>query len=186
MTALNRFLEEAAAIQIGDASTVFWADASDAGKAEEAEGFFAALLGADAVDESVQAKKVGAILQAIREGRPIRVFKPDLWQGVRFFVLGLAPNAARLAVRLYIEDDFGVIAQNLGQHLLDLHIEPWPSDRPPAAWALANEASVHIPQQGPNGRLTWVRPRNSEPPAILVGPPARLGFARRRDYSQSG
>ena len=75
-TALNRFLERGSGhrVQIGDASTVFWADASDAKAAEEAEGVFAALLGADAVDESVEAKKVGAILQAVREGRPIADF----------------------------------------------------------------------------------------------------------------
>ena len=94
-TALNRFLERGSGhrLQIGDASTVFWADASDVKAAEEAEGVFAALLGADAVDESVQAKKVGAILQAVREGRPIADFTPDLPQGVRFFVL--RPRAER-------------------------------------------------------------------------------------------
>jgi CRISPR-associated protein Csd1 len=58
-TALNRFLERGGGhrIQIGDASTVFWADASEAKAAEEAEGVFAALLGADGADETVQAKK---------------------------------------------------------------------------------------------------------------------------------
>ena len=46
-TALNHFLERDSAqrIQIGDASTVFWADGFDAA-AKEAEGVFAALLGA--------------------------------------------------------------------------------------------------------------------------------------------
>jgi CRISPR-associated protein Csd1 len=84
-------------IQIGDASTVFWADSSNA-IAKEAEGVFAALLGAN-IDETVEARKVGAILKAVREGHPAADFRPDLPQGVRFFVLALAPNAARLSVR---------------------------------------------------------------------------------------
>ena len=42
-TALNRFLEKDSGhrIQIGDASIVFWADASEANKAAEAENIFA-------------------------------------------------------------------------------------------------------------------------------------------------
>lgn len=129
-TVLNRFLERESGhrIQIGDASTVFWADATDAKASDEAEGFFAALLGADAVDESIQAKKVAAILHAVREGRPIADFKPDLPQGVRFFVLGLAPNAARLSVRFYLEDEFGAIAERFLAHVARMQIEPPPRD----------------------------------------------------------
>ena len=91
-TALNHFLKRDSTqrIQIGDASTVFWAEDSDAA-AKEAEGVFAALLGAN-IDETVEARKVGAILKAVREGRPAEDFRPDLPQGVRFFVLALAPN----------------------------------------------------------------------------------------------
>ena len=64
-TALNRFLERDSGhrIQIGDASVVFWADASDANKAAEAENIFAGFwddsgdepLG---VDEGTQAQIV--------------------------------------------------------------------------------------------------------------------------------
>ena len=38
---------------------------------------------------------------------------PELATGVRFFVLGLSPNAARLSVRFWLEDDFGTIAEQL-------------------------------------------------------------------------
>jgi CRISPR-associated protein Csd1 len=75
-TALNRFLERDSShrIRTGDASTVFWADASDAQAANEAEDIFAALLG---VDEKVESKKIGALLEALRQGRPITDFKAD-------------------------------------------------------------------------------------------------------------
>jgi CRISPR-associated protein Csd1 len=43
---------------------------------------------------------------------------------VRFFVLALVPNAARLSVRFYIEDDFGVIAERYAKHVQRMRIEP--------------------------------------------------------------
>jgi CRISPR-associated protein Csd1 len=95
-------------MQIGDASTVFWADSSDARAALEAESLFLGFID-EKEAESVEKKKIEAILAKLRAGRPIAEFKLDLPQGVRFFVLALAPNAARLSVRFYIEDDFGVI-----------------------------------------------------------------------------
>ncbi len=165
-TALNRFLEKGSGhrVQIGDASTVFWADASDANKAEEAEGVFAALLGADPVDESVEAKKVGAILQAVRQGRPIADFEPDLPQGVRFFVLGLAPNAARLSVRFYLEDDFGAIAARFLAHVARMRIEPPPKDERPSIWRLLIETAAQRKSENvpPNLAGEWLR-------AILTG-----------------
>ena len=165
-TALNRFLERGGGhrIQIGDASTVFWADASEADAAEEAEGIFAALLGADGADETVQAKKVGAILQAVRAGRPIADFIPDLAQGVRFFILGLAPNASRLSVRFYLEDDFGAIAGRFLAHVARMRIEPPPKDEHPSIWRLLVETAAQHKSENvqPNLAGGWLR-------AILTG-----------------
>ena len=132
--------------------------------AEEAEGVFAALLGADGADETVQAKKVGAILQAVREGRPIADFSPDLPQGVRFFVLGLAPNAARLSVRFYLEDDFGAIAARFLAHVARMRIEPPPKDEHPSIWRLLIETAAQHKSENvqPNLAGGWLR-------AILTG-----------------
>jgi CRISPR-associated protein Csd1 len=49
-------------------------------------------------------------------------------------VLGLAPNAARLSVRFWLEDSFEHIAKRLGVHAQDLAIEPLPRGwvRPPS------------------------------------------------------
>lgn len=167
-TALNHFLERDSGhrIQIGDASTVFWADASDAAAANDAEDIFAALLG---VDENVEAKKVGAILDAIRQGRPIAELKPELPQGVRFYVLGLSPNAARLSVRFYIEDDFGEIASRYLEHVARMRLDPPPKEGAPSMWRLLIETasqrkSENIP---PNLAGEWLR-------AILTGTPYPL------------
>jgi CRISPR-associated protein Csd1 len=167
-TALNHFLERDSGhrVQIGDASTVFWADALDAAAAEESEDIFATLLG---VDEKVEAKKVGVILDAIRQGRPIAELKPDLPQGVRFYVLGLSPNAARLSVRFFIEDDFGEIASRYLAHVERMRLDPLPRDNAPSIWRLLIETasqrkSENIP---PNLAGEWLR-------AILTGTPYPL------------
>jgi CRISPR-associated protein Csd1 len=168
-TALNHFLarDSAQRIQIGDASTVFWADGSNTA-AKEAEGVFAALLGANAADDSVEARKVGAILKAIREGRPAADFKPDLPEGVRFFVLALAPNAARISVRFYIEDDFGTIAEHFLTHAERMRLDP-PREERPSIWRLLIETAVRQNSENipPNLAGDWLR-------AILTGNPYPL------------
>jgi CRISPR-associated protein Csd1 len=72
-TALNQFLEIDGGhrIQIGDASTVFWADASET-DAIIVEGVFGALAGAETAreDERIAAQKIAAILESIRLGKP--------------------------------------------------------------------------------------------------------------------
>jgi CRISPR-associated protein Csd1 len=169
-TALNHFLGQGSAqrIQIGDASTVFWADGAGAA-VTEAEGIFAALLGANAVDETLEAEKVGAILKAIREGRSAADFKPELPEGVRFFVLALAPNAARLSVRFYIEDDFGAIAEHLLAHAERMRLGPPPKEERPSIWRLLIETAVQRKSENvpPNLAGDWLR-------AILTGNPYPL------------
>ncbi len=171
-TALNHFLERDSGhrVQIGDASTVFWADASDAAAAEEAEDEFAFLMGVNEKEEEKRgAKKVGAILEAIRQGKPLAELKPDLPQGVRFYVLGLSPNAARLSVRFYIEDDFGEIASRYLEHVQRMRIDPPPKEDVPSMWRLLIEtASQHKSENiPPNLAGEWLR-------AILTGAPYPL------------
>lgn len=130
-TALNRFLERDSGhrIQIGDASTVFWADASSPELAHEAESFVSAWFNpSPANDEAIAAKKIACKLEQIRAGKPLREVEPDL-EGVRFHVLGLAPNAARLSIRFYFEDSFGVLTKNYQIYLQDMAFAPWPQGR---------------------------------------------------------
>lgn len=142
-TALNRFLatDSGHRIQVGDASTVFWADASGA-VAREAETLFGGLVGgAPATDDVEQIKKIEDKLEAIREGRPLREVSPELVEGVRFHVLGLAPNAARLSVRFHFDDSFGALTKNYQRFIQDVAIEPAPR-QPIALWRLLSELAV--------------------------------------------
>jgi CRISPR-associated protein Csd1 len=168
-TALNRFLERESGhrLQIGDASTVFWADGSDAAEVAAAEDMFADLM--NMVDEKAEAKKVGSILAQMRAGREVASFEPDLPEGVRFHVLALAPNAARLSVRFYVEDKFEAIATRYIGHIERMRIEPSPKDDNPSIWRMLIETAVLRKSENiqPNLAGEWLR-------AILTGGPYPL------------
>lgn len=129
-TALNHFLTKDSGhrIQIGDASTVFWADGS--GQEAEAEGLFFAMFGGgdnQDADDKDATKKIRIQLERIQRLEPLAQIAPQLKKGVRFHVLGLAPNAARLSVRLYWEDDFGTLVEHYAAYVQDVAIEPAPA-----------------------------------------------------------
>lgn len=145
--ALNRMLDRASRNRvqrpIGDATVVFWADASKVGEvaAEAAEDAFAALFSPppptdDPKRDLAEAVKLRDLLDQIAKGRPASALDPTLKPGTRFHVLGLAPNAARLSVRYWLEDDFDVFASRLAEHYRDLAIDPSPwRARPPPSVA---------------------------------------------------
>lgn len=125
---------------IGDATVVFWADASNA---EAAEDLFGDAL--DPPSDAEEAGKIGSILEALGQGRPLPELRPDIMPNTRFHVLGLSPNAARLSVRFWLTDDFEVFARNLGLHYQDMHIEPRPrgwSGAPSVNWLLMKTAAL--------------------------------------------
>ncbi len=141
-TALNKFLEKGShnRIQIGDATTLFWADASEA--AETAEAVFASLFGAD-IDEELQAKAhLLPILERIRNGQRLDAVAPGLAKGVRFYVLGLAPNASRLSIRFWMEDTFGTLMENYQRFLSDMRVDPADHNDHTALWQYLLETAV--------------------------------------------
>jgi len=166
VAALNKFLEPGSKnrVQIGDASTVFWADATDADAADAAEDAFMAMFSNP--DENVEASKVGAILAKLRAGQKLEDFDPHLAKDVRFNVLGLSPNAARLSVRFWLEDEFGALAENYRRFVGDMRIEPHPKDPNPPLWRYLVETAVLNKRENvpPNLAGDWMR-------AILTGRP---------------
>lgn len=138
-TVLNRFLEKDSGhrIQIGDASTVFWADASEAA-ARAAEAFFGAFFD-PANAEALEGTRLASQLERIRQGQRLERVAPELAQGVRFCVLGLAPNAARLSVRFWWENDFGTLTANYQRYLSDMRLDPPPREGWPPLWRYLSE-----------------------------------------------
>ena len=176
-TALNRMLAVGSKqrAQLGDATTVFWADATDVVVAREAESMFGEML--DPADEATEKQaaatqatdNISDKLERLRRGEPLRKINPKLVEGVRFFVLGLSPNAARVSVRFYFEDDFGTLAENYQRFCADIRIEPPPRGGFPPLWRYLRELAVlgkseNVP---PNLAGEWMR-------SILTGTPYPL------------
>ncbi|WP_431470626.1 type I-C CRISPR-associated protein Cas8c/Csd1 [Sphingosinithalassobacter sp. LHW66-3] len=116
---------------IGDATVVFWADASDVGgasTADAAEAAFAAWL-PDAVGDITDEKEAALVrteIEKVAAGRPVAELRADLDPGTRFHILGLSPNAARISVRFWLSGDFGGFVKALGDHYRDMRIQPLP------------------------------------------------------------
>ena len=122
-TALNHLLgrDSRQRIQVGDASTVFWSR-----DACTLESDLLALLGETPKDDPDQGSQaVANLYAAIKNG----VYVADDSNN-RFYVLGLAPNAARISVRFFHSGPVGEIAGNIKAHFDDLDIERASYDKP--------------------------------------------------------
>jgi len=122
-TALNHLLRKDSAqrLQVGDTSTVFWAD-----RPTDLETGIVNIFGEppkDDPDRNVRA--VASLYQSIQNGR----FENDEGKA-QFFVLGLAPNAARIAIRFWLHGTVADTAARIKQHFDDLAIEHAPHDPP--------------------------------------------------------
>jgi len=136
-TALNYLLrrEHGQCLSIGDTSTVFWGQADDARQEVLAVDVFSAMLNPSSEDDG-ETKQVRLSLEKIAQGRPLLGIAPDVDPSTRFFVLGLAPNAARLSIRYWLDSSMGEVGQCLSDHWSDMQITPvpWKADHPPSVW----------------------------------------------------
>jgi len=113
-TALNHLLrpDSRQKIQIADTTTVFWTE-----RPSPVETFMGLVLDPSAT-EAADSRDVHLYLDAVRRGR-----MPDDIDGhMQFYILGLAPNATRLAVRFWYAGTVEEISRNIGQHFNDLRI----------------------------------------------------------------
>ena len=143
-TALNHLLRKDSPqrMQVGDASTVFWAERQD-----PFETIFGDIF-QDNPDSSTD--KVEALLNAVHSGH----WGP-MDKDLRYHVLGLAPNAARISIRFYHCVTLQELGQRIAQHFEDLALVRGPNDaRYPSlfrlltAVALQNKADNIPPNLG--------------------------------------
>ena len=135
-TALNFLLaSKNQRIQIGDTSTVFWTE-----KKSPIELIFGQII--DQKDDGFS-EDVHTFLMGARNGK----MPPEIDEKVPFYILGLAPNAARIAVRFWHISTVGEMAKNLGQHFTDLEIIKSNKEKNPTfpgVWKLLIEtATLH-------------------------------------------
>ena len=117
-TALNHLLSKDSTqrMQVGDASTVFWAT-----KEHALEDNFAAIWGSDPKkdDPDRNTNAVKALYRAVEEyGR-----SPALDEETRFYILGLAPNAARISIRFWHTASVREVSKNIVDHFNFLEIQ---------------------------------------------------------------
>jgi len=117
--ALNHLLERDSTqrIQVGDASTVFWAS-----EKTFLEDSFASLLGEPPKDDPDRGTRaVKALYESVKQGSMNLSDKET-----QFFVLGLAPNAARIAIRFWLTGTVKQFSQRIVEHFEDIAIDHAP------------------------------------------------------------
>ena len=165
-TALNYLLNRAhrQCVQIGDASTVFWAVSDQAGQAEAAEMLCATFISPP--DDATENHKLSALLTDIAKGRALAEIRPNLDSSTRFYVLGLAPNAARISIRFWLQSTLGELATRFAEHYDDLSITPSPWRKVPAIQDLLEATAVQSKKKNISPLLAGELMR-----AILAGTP---------------
>lgn len=177
-TALNYLLrrenDNQQRLTIGDATVVFWARADTAAQAEAAEQFFFTVLNNPPTDGQ-EAAKLKTALDHVAAGTALAESGLDLAGDTRFYVLGLAPNAARLSIRFWCMNTLEQFTSHFAQHQQDLALDPlpWKSALPPI-WRL-----LYATAPNRDGRA-----KADDIPPQLAGEMARAIFTGQR-YPQS-
>lgn len=120
-TALNTLLakDSSQRLQVGDASTVFWAEEDNS-----MEAWFKEFLGEPPKGQSVQdTEAIRALYKAPETGA-----WPLDDDTTKFYILGLSPNASRIAVRFWYVDTVAEIAKNIRRHFDDCKIVHGPKE----------------------------------------------------------
>ena len=137
--ALNHLLADSDHVQhIGDTTVVCWAEGAD----DAYPGFFSAVIGGGTYG-GLSDNDLRAALKRLANGLPCDDLGVD--PNRPFYILGLAPNAARLSVRFFLRDSFGKLMENVNAHYARLEIAGAKYSILPL-WALLN-ATVRDPKK---------------------------------------
>lgn len=117
-------------LQIGDATTVFWAEKMDCAYTD----IFKCMLNSpdemeeEGINEDLETvEKVKSILKDGSQG----VYNDaGLDLNTKFYILGLSPNAGRLSVRFFYRDSFGNFCDQIKKHYDDMGIYGGPGESP--------------------------------------------------------
>ncbi len=110
-------------VHLGDTTVVFWSERPTALEDE----CFGAFEATGAEDEAALERLSGFFARLRRAADGAAFDDGD----VPFYVLGLAPNAARISVRFWLSGTVQQFAQRLGRHIADLELAGAPPGMPP-------------------------------------------------------
>ena len=141
-TALNTLLADRDHVcRVGDTTIVFWA--------ANAEPAYQDFMMDSLFNDSYSEQDLLSTLHQLANGESIDWDQTRLDPAIRFYVLGLAPNAARLSVRFFWQNSFGTLARNIARHYERLDIVRPSFDNFPTlpVWRLVKE-TIRRPTPG--------------------------------------
>lgn len=126
--ALNYLIADRERVQtVGDTTVVCWADSG----AEVYQDFMC---------ESLNDGEVQTIVRKLAHGEHVDLRGVPLSVDEPFYILGLSPNVARVAVRFFLQGTFGDFAKNINDHYQRLEIPCPPNVRGKrSVWGLLQE-----------------------------------------------
>ena len=154
-TALNTLLADRGRVcRIGDTTVLFWAKGGGTGYQDCAwMSMFGNVSGQEA---NYKETDILSTLKDLSRGKSVDWDGERLDPDTRFYVLGLAPNAARLSVRFFWQNSFGTLARNVANHYERLEIvQPAFDKRPtlPVGALLRETVNLNARTPEPEPRL---------------------------------
>ncbi len=154
-TALNTLLADRGRVcRIGDTTVLFWAKGGGTGYQDCAwMSMFGNVSGQEA---NYKETDILSALKDLSRGKSVDWDGERLDPDTRFYVLGLAPNAARLSVRFFWQNSFGTLARNVANHYERLEIvQPAFDKRPtlPVGALLRETVNLNARTPEPEPRL---------------------------------
>ena len=98
-------------MRIGDTTVLFWAESGEKAY-EDVMSMFA--FGED--EDRYSEADLSGMMESLVKGNAVRYEDTLLDPDMNFFILGLAPNAARLSVRFFLRNTFGEFVKNVNEH----------------------------------------------------------------------
>lgn len=137
-TVLNHMLSsQKQKIQIGDATTVFWAESPEDIYIDLAAELFNPSSSRDREDSKEVYRRdpqieelVKDILFKAKSGQKINSLDGKINNRTKFHILGLSPNASRISIRYFHSDSYGSFLDKTLQHYKDMEIVKDFNDRP--------------------------------------------------------
>lgn len=163
-TALNHLLADRNNVQRigGNTTVVFWAEGADPAYA----AFSCAALFGGELPQGLTDNDLRSAVKRLAEGK--RTESLPLDPDRPFYLLGLAPNAARLSVRFFCRDTFGDLMRNVNDHQERLQIDGQRYAMMPL-WALLQE-TIRSGEKSDNEKIN----------PVMAGAVARAVFSGTR------
>lgn len=148
-TALNALLADREHTKIiGDTTMVYWAEE----ESEAAQDLLCGMLFGD--EDKMTDDLLDAVMKKVQAGADIDYEGVAISYANSFYILGLAPNAARISVRFFLQGAFGDFLKNLSLHMEQMKIvrPSWETRSSVPLWELLRETV------NPNAKVKMASP----------------------------